>query len=758
MAFYMGEIRRVRNEFFQAYKDGDYKKAIILGKNLLHIYVENDDCDCMEYAVDMSNLAMVFDQLQIYDRAAEYYKKAAELKKDYSGESLSYADTLNNLAIVLNHLGRQEDALVLHNKVLEIRDAKLGREHADYIHSLYHLGNTYELLQDTDKAIECHTKALQRARQCKEFTMLDLADLHGAMARDYDAKGNFKKAIYYYEVCLDLIEKARGNDNFYYMINVLTLASVCEKAGLLDLAVEYCEKAVDIRRRLMSEEHLDFMNSLNSLAAICCKGGQFDKALELHREVLDIVERMLGEEHIFYADALNNLSVDYAGKKEFKKALALNIKALNQKKALLGEKDPQVAACLMSMGTLYDNMGKADEALRCFEEALAIRRTIKEGKNTACADTLTAMGKLYEKQNAYEKAEAAVKEALEIRKACGDENSGMYVWCLHLLAEIYRRQGEFAKAIGLCKDGVDIMEARFGGNHPRYAAALEKLGLVYETAGDLERAETALTRTAEIRKEMLDEDNPLYLNTLEALARVSVKQKKFEKAIELYREKNDVNFEETAQEQLAAANNLLAIANCHRLAGNEDKAEAYFAEAEAKQKRCGLPMDETYEKRRHLFLQQKMEEIIQMPPKPEGKGDVDPQKALEYYSALALSIRNQEGESQNFAKALLKTAALHAKLGHQKDTDTLLDRVLSIGARDGVFTVSFGKLCDRVGRIYAEAGSRDKAESTLRQSYQIQATAGKCMTKEGHSLLLRLLQEKGDEKAYSAVKNGEKLE
>lgn len=754
MAFYIGEIRRVRKEFFEAYKDGDYKKAIVLGKNLLHIYVENDDCDCMEYAVDMSNLALVFDQLHIYDRAAEYYKKAAELKKDYSGESLSYADTLNNLAIVYNQMNKQEEALKLHNQVLEIRDAKLGRGHEDYLHSLYHLGNTYELLGDYDKAIECHTKALKK----NVFSTLDLADAHGALARAYEAKGNFKKAIYYYEVCLDLIEKARGNDNFYYMINVLTLASVCEKAGLLDLAVEYCEKAVDIRRELMSENHLDFMNSLNSLAALCCKAGQYDKALEIHREVLDIVERMLGKEHIFYADALNNLSVDYAGKKEFKKALALNIKALNQKKAMLGEKDPQVSACLMSMGTLYDNMGKQDEALQCYQEALAIRRTIDDGKNTSCADTLTTMGKLYEKQNEYEKAAEAVAEAIKVRKQCGDENSGMYIWCLHLLAEIYRRQGEHEKAIGLCKDAADIMEARFSANHPRYAAALEKLGLVYETAGDLERAEEALTRTAEIRKEMLDEDNPHYLNTLEALARVSIKQKKYDKAIALYREKNDVNFEETPQEQLAAANNLLAIANCYKLSGVEEKAEAYFAEAEAKQKRSGLLMDENYEKRRRLYLQQKMEEIIQMPPKPEGNGDVDPQKALEYYSALALSIRGKEGEGQSFAKALLKTASLHAKLGHQKDTDTLLDRVLYIGAKEGVFTVAFGKLCDRVGRIYAEAGSMDKAEATLRQAYQIQATAGKCMTKEGHSLLLRLLQEKGDEKAYFSVKNGEKLE
>ena len=190
MAFYIGEIRRMRNEFFDAYRDGDYKKAIILGKGILNIYIENEDCDSMDYAVDMSNLAMAFDQVQIYDRALELYKKAAELKKDYSGESLSYADTLNNMAIVLNQMGKQKEALSLHNKVLEIRDAKLGREHMDYIHSLYHMGNTYELLQEQDKAIECHNKAMQRARQCKEFTTLDLADLHGAAVSFTKIKGH----------------------------------------------------------------------------------------------------------------------------------------------------------------------------------------------------------------------------------------------------------------------------------------------------------------------------------------------------------------------------------------------------------------------------------------------------------------------------------------------------------------------------------------------------------------------------------------
>ena len=56
MAFYIGEMKKVRNSFFEAYKDGDYKKAIVLGNKLLQIYGENDDCDCIEYAVDMKRV------------------------------------------------------------------------------------------------------------------------------------------------------------------------------------------------------------------------------------------------------------------------------------------------------------------------------------------------------------------------------------------------------------------------------------------------------------------------------------------------------------------------------------------------------------------------------------------------------------------------------------------------------------------------------------------------------------------------------
>ena len=134
------------------------------------------------------------------------------------------------------------------------------------------------------------------------------------------------------------------------------------------------------------------------------------------------------------------------------------------------------------------------------------------------------------------------------------------------------------------------------------------------------------------------------------------------------------------------------------------------------------------------------------------------QEAVECYSALALSIRGREGETGNFVRLLMKTASLHAALGNKKDTETLLERALLLGAQDGAATAAYGRLCDRAGRIFAAAGCMEKAEETLRLAYRIQGEGERCMTKEGLSALLGLLRTKGDKKAYLAVKNGEKLE
>lgn len=923
MGFYFAEVRKLRRELQAAYGAGEYKKALILGKNILQKYMENDDANTMEYASDMHNLGVIFDTMGMYPKAVEYYKKAAVLKRECSGESLSYADTVNNLAIAYNNMGEGEKARRFHGEVLKIREAKLGKDHPDTIYSLFHLGNTEEDLQQYEKAVEYHQQALERARRSTDFSKEDMADIFASLGSAYDGGGNYRRSISSYEKALDFMEKAGVEESFCCMIWTLSLAEVCEKAGWNELAVEYCEKAVRMRRKMMQDSHLDYINSLNSLGILCCKAGMFEKSLQCHEEVLKLVREVLGGDHLFYADTLNNMSADYSGMGQMEKALEANEEALRRKEAALGEYHAQVAVCYMSRGRLYEKMGRDTDALAAYEKALLIRRDTVGRMDPLYADTLEQIAGLFTAKGAYEAAAEYLQEALYIRREAETGTDRDLVGGLQLLADVKQKAGEGQAAAALCREAIELLEKHFSKNHPEYAIGLAKLGEILAREKQYDEAIQILTESAAIQKEMLDEDNPRYLKTLEYLAEVCVRKGDYAVAVQHYLAINDANYEETAEEKQRAAETLLAVAVCYLAMGNEKKAEAYRKEAVEKLNRAGGGLTEKFakshqqydmlankgklpyagaerqarmEERRRLqkakdlfteMLAQRGEQAQSLDKEavrnaislgdlqmrtgnreqaffwyqaaeqaaegmeyaqacrrlgewyltageylkglqkltnaknyieeydsvktkdycellaeigdcyfamgekekavgmylpyirlfrelqlPRGKqyqrrlertgrllADSGRHKdAAECFSELALATRMMEGETENFARLLLKTAASHIAQGNQKEAVTLLDRALLLGTAKGRDTEAYGKLCDRIGRMYAANGSLERAEDCLSIAYEMTRNGKKCLTRDGLAALLSVLRKLGQEERYFAVKQGKKLE
>lgn len=923
MGFYFAEVRKLRRELQAAYGAGEYKKALILGKNILQKYMENDDANTMEYASDMHNLGVIFDTMGMYPKAVEYYKKAAVLKRDCSGESLSYADTVNNLAIAYNNMGEGEKARRFHGEVLKIRGAKLGKDHPDTIYSLFHLGNTEEDLQQYEKAVEYHQQALERARRSTDFSKEDMADIFASLGSAYDGGGNYRRSISSYEKALDFMEKAGVEESFCCMIWTLSLAEVCEKAGWNELAVEYCEKAVRMRRKMMQDSHLDYINSLNSLGILCCKAGMFEKSLQCHEEVLKLVREVLGGDHLFYADTLNNMSADYSGMGQMEKALEANAEALRRKEAALGESHAQVAVCYMSRGRLYEKMGRDTDALAAYEKALLIRRDTVGRMDPLYADTLEQIAGLFTAKGAYEAAAEYLQEALYIRREAETGTDRDLVGGLQLLADVKQKAGEGQAAAALCREAIELLEKHFSKNHPEYAIGLAKLGEILAREKQYDEAIQILTESAAIQKEMLDEDNPRYLKTLEYLAEVCVRKGDYAVAVQHYLAINDANYEETAEEKQRAAETLLAVAVCYLAMGNEKKAEAYRKEAVEKLSRAGGGLTEKFAKRHQQYdmlankgklpyagaeRQARMEErrrlqkakdlftemlaqrgeqeqsldkeavrnaislgdlqmrtgnreqaffwyqaaeqaaegmeyaqacrrlgewyltageylkglqkltnaknyieeydsvktkdycellaeigdcyfamgekekavgmylpyirLFRELQLPRGKqyqrrlertgrllADSGRHKdAAECFSELALATRMMEGETENFARLLLKTAASHIAQGNKKEAVTLLDRALLLGTAKGRDTEAYGKLCDRIGRMYAANGSLERAEDCLSIAYEMTRNGKKCLTRDGLAALLSVLRKLGQEERYFAVKQGKKLE
>lgn len=920
MSFYLAEIRELRKDFVKSYKDGDLKKALLLGKRLLEIYKEQGELKNPGFAEDTHNVAVIFDELGFYDKAVEYYLEAAALKKARLGESASFADTLNNLAIAYSKLGQYNAALKMQLRVLEVRDKKLGRNHIDYIHTLYNLGNTYEALKQYDPALECHKQALEMSCGCKALNMIDIADIHASMAGCFEKKGNYKKAIFYYEFALDIIEKKQGTKSLHYIANAISLASVCEKAGFIGLAVEYCERVVEIRRRMFPEGHLDYVNNLNYLASLCYKDSQFDKSLQLHRTVLDLVEKNLGQKYLLYSDTLDSIALDFCGKKDFGKALEHSKKALELRRKTLSEGDVEITKGYMTLGEIAVAMEKYTLAFDYYEIALCIREKSTEAYKGAVAEVWSKFAQLFDQQGAYEAAAALYELSLETRASCFSERDDTDFILMKHLAKIREKQGEYGKSVLVCREMEQIAKQSYGMQHPQYAMALKMLGIAYQKAGDLAAAASFLEQALIIQREVLDEDNPTYIKTLEIFAEVCFSRGACAQAIQLYKERNDVNFEETLEEQREAACTLMAIANCYLKLGEKEKAQAYAAEAESKMKKNHILPNEKFEQRKEIYqseqfpvrkvvrkrmrdgerrhleqavsflvqLYRKVDDTIQSEKEKKAfvafslgeayqqlgqkeeaiywyiaaerdaapnyytracirlgeaywsyaeeakafqkfvnakayleeygttdssdyrkilgclgdcfykKGDKETalqcyrswnhlyqelclpecalydikigkfckiltdfgmhEEAAQEYCTLAKSIRSREGETAKFAKLLLRIAMLRIHLEDAKGAEELLDRALLLAGKAGITTEKFGKVCDKVGRLYSLAGQDEKAIEALKLAYNQSLQGEKCITKEGLQLLSELLWKIGDNKAYFSVKNGCEME
>lgn len=921
MGFYIAEIRRLRRELKEAYTAGEYKKALILGKNILEQYFENGDAETLEYAFDMNNLGVIFDSMGMYEKAAEYYQKAANLKQQKAGDTLSYADTLNNLAIMYNQMEAYEKALELHQKVLQIRENKLGKNHIDTIHALFHIGNTYEDMKVYEKALEYQQKALEHARLTKDFPKLEQSDIFASLASVYEVLGNYKKAIPNYETSVNFMEKEHAEHTFSYMMRTLSLAEVCEKAGLNDWAVTYCEKAIQIRRSLMEGGHLDFINSLNSLGAICSKAGMYEKSLACHEEILGLVTNVLGHEHLFYADTVDLMSRDYAGLGQYKKALDLNLQAIEQKQQNLGKDHIQCAVSFMSLGILYEKMGEYENAWDAYRQALQIRLDKTDETSILYIDTLEYMVRFLAKRGAYDAAVRFMKKVVDIRKKEKHAYRNDYIKSLSFFAKMQLQNKDALAAEQICEEMQQTIKQWYHEKHPKYAKVLVYTANIYLAEQKYEQAKAYLEQAATLQKEMLDEDNPQYLHTLGLLADVAIKQHDFAAAAEYYLTQNDANFEETAEELRDAADTLMKVAVCKLAEGNRKKATAYYKEAQEKLQHSELEQTEVFAQYQqqyqnalesgtvqwqaehtilqknqnirknikcleHIWQKQKEDGVWQdeisaqlpdiigtMYAQQKKKKDADKwyqileedaeglayaqscyrkgqqlsatgdytqalqaynhgknyleeyqtpdseiyikildgmgdcwqalqdtkkalqmyvpavtlyqkqpffkdlfymkllektakllaeekryQEAVEQYSEWALLYQAYKGEDETFSNILLKTAQCHIAQGNQSQGDTLLARVLLLGGKDGRDTLSYAKLCDRVGRLYASNNSLERAVDTLSLTYEKNRNGEKCMTKQGFSTFLTVLQKLGDEKRYAAAKEGKKLE
>jgi tetratricopeptide (TPR) repeat protein len=188
----------------------------------------------------------------------EYVVRAFYFRKVYESAGTEHPSTLesmNNLALVLSHQGKYEQAEEMHRQALRLYETVLGKEHPDTLTSMNNL-------------------ALVLSRQ-----------------------GKYEQAEKMYLRALGLRETVLGKEHPDTLMSMNNLAAVLRDQGKYEQAEEVHRQTLGLRETVLGKEHPDTLMSMNNLATVLGDQGKYEQAEEMLRQTLGLSETVLGKEH-----------------------------------------------------------------------------------------------------------------------------------------------------------------------------------------------------------------------------------------------------------------------------------------------------------------------------------------------------------------------------------------------------------------------------------------------------------------------------
>jgi tetratricopeptide (TPR) repeat protein len=241
--------------------------------------------------------------------------------------------------------------------------------------------------------------------------------LEGTLAKDfgvvYQDKGEWERAIEYYERSLALKEKA--GDEYGMAPTFHDLGLMYQYKGKLDKAIEYHRRSLAIMAR-MGDQH-GMSRIFNSLGDVYQAKGEWERAIEYYERSLAILEEV-GDEHGM-ATTFNSLGSVYRAKGEWDRAIEYYERSLAFQEKVGGEHG--MAATFSNLGRVYQAKGEWDRAIECYERSLAIRE--KRGDEHGMAISCNNIAMLYRDQGRLQEAIPLFGKSLEIFERIGAKPS-----------------------------------------------------------------------------------------------------------------------------------------------------------------------------------------------------------------------------------------------------------------------------------------------------------------------------------------------
>ena len=311
-----------------------------------------------------------------YDLALKYYNRALHIAEK-NNDSLETANSYYHLALVYCELNEYDKALELFNSTEPIwKDVSYGSN--DNLARLYNgISKVYFLNNKHYRALEYSIRALMI---CEDASYRDndnvrLSYLISGMI--YLENGDADRGAEYLNKALS-VPNATWGDNSLIPAQLYNIIGDAYAQSLkTDKALEYYAKVRNIYETVLPENHTEVINLYIKTGDLYVMQDESDKALEYYNKALHIRKNTFGESDLTVGYSYYQIGLTYADKNEYDKALEYMNKALNVLQSSIIINYSYMAVFYRNLAEIYSASGDTAMAKKYNKKATKIEQRLK---------------------------------------------------------------------------------------------------------------------------------------------------------------------------------------------------------------------------------------------------------------------------------------------------------------------------------------------------------------------------------------------
>lgn len=265
-----------------------------------------------------------------------------------------------------------QESLKYHSKALEVAKADSGSGSFEVAQTLSNIGIIYEKIGRYELALSYYENSLSICKKLSDTNTIEVGFISNNIGAVYHKMGNYIKSIEYYQKAIDILNDSYGEGNIYSATFYNNLAASYHEIKNYTQALSFHQSALKIRKMYFDEAHPSVAESYNGIANCFLAINNPEEAIKYLEKAVSICLKYLGEDNELTAICISNLGTAYNQLKEPLKALENHMRSLKIRINIFGEEHMEVANSYNNVGTTLVELKRNTDGIIYLRNALKI--------------------------------------------------------------------------------------------------------------------------------------------------------------------------------------------------------------------------------------------------------------------------------------------------------------------------------------------------------------------------------------------------